>query len=139
MKRNYGTIFFYVKLKGEVEFQPSVLITFPQSLCTSFTFSPVYLLTHCFVLYFCCQIREKCLSPCFSTQDAMKSLLLSAGNICEIFFSHFPESQHGAFSLKLATRSSDFWCMLRIDCAINIKASTKKTKKNDTGFFYSKS
>lgn len=52
------------------------------------------------------------------------------------FFSHFPESQHGAFFLKLATRSSDFWCMLRIDCAINIKASTENQRRTyDIDFF----
>lgn len=40
-----------------------------------------------------------------------------------------PESEHGAFSLKLAKRSSNFWCMLRIDCARNIQASMEKHRR----------
>lgn len=44
-------------------------------------------------------------------------------------FLHMPESEHGAFSLKLAKKSSNFWCMLRIDCARNIQASMEKHRR----------
>lgn len=88
----------------------SVLIIFPQSLCISVNLSPPYLLTHCFILYFCCQVHL------LGTEEAMKILLLSAGKRHEIFYSYMPESEHDVFSLKLETRSSKFWFMLRIDC-----------------------
>lgn len=103
-------VFFFFKSETKRIIGTSLFcFDYISSICISVNLSPLYLHTHCFILYFCCQVHL------LGTKEAMKSLFLSIGKRHEIFCSHMPEREHDVFSLKLETRSSKFWFTLRID------------------------
>lgn len=82
-----------------MEFHYSVLIIFPKSVFQSIFPLHTYLVTA---------------SSC--TEEAMRSLFLSAGRKHKIFCSHMTESENDILFVKLETRSSKCRFMLRIDC-----------------------